>query len=171
MNESSLFARRYRIKSIRLPNRDYGKPGWYFLTICTKFRTPWFGKIHDGHMQLSEIGKIVEQCWHQIPHHFPHVSLDEFVVMPDHVHGILAIFPSGNGVTMPTGVVETQNFASLHPCACHNPRQQPILRNRYHVHNRDHWVPSSINANARVRITSNAPATPISHGNRDTTND
>lgn len=50
-----------------------------------------FGKIVDGTMSLSECGRIVDECWHEIPGHFPHVELDEFVIMPNHVHGIIIV--------------------------------------------------------------------------------
>lgn len=85
------FRHRYRIPSIRLPDRDYAKPGLYFVTICTKFRTPWFGEIQNGIMSLSNIGIIIDEEWRNIPLMRSYVSLDEYVVMPDHFHGIIRI--------------------------------------------------------------------------------
>lgn len=81
-------------RSIRLKGYDYTRPGYYFVTICTKDREHFFGEIVDGKMYLSEIGKKVQQCWDEIPQHFPQVRLDEWVIMPDHVHGILVIMDS-----------------------------------------------------------------------------
>lgn len=81
----------HRRKSIRLPGYDYSQPGAYFITICTHDRLPLFGKIVDGAMVLNTAGKIVEKCWCAIPGHFPQVTLDEFVVMPNHVHGIIIV--------------------------------------------------------------------------------
>ncbi len=78
-------------RSIRLKGYDYAHPGAYFITICTHDRACLFGEIADGEMILNEAGRIVEKCWREIPMHFPHVALDEFVVMPNHVHGILFI--------------------------------------------------------------------------------
>lgn len=78
-------------RSIRLREYDYAAPGAYFITICTRNREPLFGKIADGIMRLNEMGRIVESIWYQIPAHFPRVELDALVVMPDHVHGIIAI--------------------------------------------------------------------------------
>lgn len=78
-------------RSFRLKNWDYGANGWYFVTINTKDRENYFGEISNGDLQMSEIGKIAKQYWHEIPLHFPFVKLDEFVTMPDHIHGIIVI--------------------------------------------------------------------------------
>ena len=85
------YREQYRISSVRLKNYDYGAPGAYFITIVTKNREIFFGEIQNGKMILSEIGKIVEKFWNEIPLHFPFVKLDAFVIMPNHVHGILWI--------------------------------------------------------------------------------
>jgi REP element-mobilizing transposase RayT len=81
----------HRRRSIRLKGYDYTRAGAYFVTICTKDRTCLFGDVADGVMRLNQMGHIVRQCWLAIPEHFPHVLLDEFVVMPNHVHGIIVI--------------------------------------------------------------------------------
>jgi putative transposase len=78
-------------RSIRLKGYDYTRAGAYFVTICTKDRACLFGDVSDGVMRLNQMGHIVWQCWLAIPDHFPHVLLDEFVVMPNHVHGIIVI--------------------------------------------------------------------------------
>jgi len=85
------FKNKYRISSARLQTWDYSNNGAYFITICTQNRHYFFGNINNGIMQLSEIGKLAEQFWHEIPNHFPMVELGNFVVMPNHVHGILII--------------------------------------------------------------------------------
>ena len=101
----------YRIPSARAPWWDYGNNGAYFVTICTNNRECYFGDVFDTEMRLSEIGSIAHSCWEQIPQHFPFVKLDSFIVMPNHVHGIIIIEkPDGGDGTVP---VETQNFASL----------------------------------------------------------
>jgi len=86
-------------KRIRCPKYDYSLPGNYFVTICTKNRHPWFGEIVDGQMILSEVGKIVEKQWYWLEKQYGHcISLDQFCVMPDHVHGIIFINdPVGTG--------------------------------------------------------------------------
>lgn len=89
------FRSRYRIKSARLEGYDYSAIGGYFVTICTRDRECWFGEIVRGKMQLSEIGKMARQYWQEIAQHFDNVDLDEFVIMPNHVHGVLLIFRDG----------------------------------------------------------------------------
>ena len=83
------FQNKYRIPSARLQIWDYANNGAYFITICTQNREHFFGNIKNGIMQLSEIGKLSAQFWYDIPNHFPMVELGNFVVIPNHVHGIL----------------------------------------------------------------------------------
>ncbi|WP_298396842.1 transposase [Flavobacterium sp.] len=85
------FKNKYRIPSTRLQTWDYSSNGAYFITICTKNREHFFGNIQNGIMQLSEIGILAKQYWMEIPNHFPFIELGNFVVMPNHVHGILII--------------------------------------------------------------------------------
>lgn len=87
----SQFQNKFRISSARLQPWDYSKNGAYFITICTQNREHFFGEIKNKEMQLSEIGKLAEQFWIEIPIHFPFIELGNFVVMPNHVHGILII--------------------------------------------------------------------------------
>ncbi len=82
---------RHHRRSIRLAGYDYTGQGAYFVTLCTHEREPLFGQVVAGEMVLNEWGAIVQQCWQAIPHHFLHTRLDEFVVMPNHVHGIIWI--------------------------------------------------------------------------------
>jgi MSHA biogenesis protein MshO len=81
----------YRIDSARLKHYDYANPGLYFVTICTANHEHFFGEIVDGEMQLSPIGVIADVLWHEIKHHTPNIALHEFVVMPNHIHGIIEI--------------------------------------------------------------------------------
>ncbi len=78
-------------RSIRLKGYDYTQPGAYFITICTHLRRTLFGEVVDGEMRLNALGEVARQCWAAIPDHFPHTALDEFVIMPNHVHGIIWI--------------------------------------------------------------------------------
>ena len=78
-------------RSIRLKERDYAGPGAYFVTICTRERESLFGHVVNGEMRLNEAGEIARRCWEDIPDHFPLVELDAFVIMPNHVHGIIVI--------------------------------------------------------------------------------
>src|SRR5690606_4359032 len=77
---------------------DYSRSGAYFVTICTQGRARLFGRIVDGEMRLGVAGRIAEKEWRSIGVHFPNVIPDEFVVMPDHVHGVLVFMdPVPNG--------------------------------------------------------------------------
>ena len=86
-------------QSIRLKGWDYSSPGIYFITICTCDHGDLFGDVENGVMMLNEFGKIVEYTWYDLTNHNPHVILDAFVVMPDHIHGIIIIHggPAGAG--------------------------------------------------------------------------
>jgi len=77
-------------RSIRLKGYDYSQAGAYFITICTKDRACLFGEVVDGEMRLNALGQIVQDVWHDLPNHV-NVVLDAFVVMPNHVHGIVII--------------------------------------------------------------------------------
>ena len=80
-----------RRRATRLRGYDYRQPGAYFVTIGVQYRKCLFGEIIDGQMQSNEIGKIVIEYWNRIPQHFSSVELDECVVMPNHIHGIIVL--------------------------------------------------------------------------------
>ncbi len=82
---------RQRRRSLRLKGYDYSQAGAYFVTICTHRRTCLFGDLAQGVVRLNEVGIIAQQTWDELPVHYPHVSLDAFVVMPNHVHGIILL--------------------------------------------------------------------------------
>jgi len=81
-------------KSIRLKGYDYSKPGGYFVTMVAMGREYLFGEVVCGEMLVNALGSIVQDCWGEIPLHFPNVETDAFVVMPNHVHGIIFIHES-----------------------------------------------------------------------------
>jgi putative transposase len=94
-----LFQKKFRIETCRIKEWNYSNDGWYFVTICTNNRICYFGEIDNELMHLSEMGKIVQDYWFEIPKHFPNVKLDEFIVMPNHIHGIIILesgLQSGN---------------------------------------------------------------------------
>ncbi len=78
-------------KQVRLRDYDYSKNGYYFVTICTRDRKGFFGEIEEGKMILNAYGRIVFECWCDLPKHYVNCSLDSFVIMPNHVHGIVVI--------------------------------------------------------------------------------
>lgn len=78
-------------KKMRLKSYDYSSDGFYFVTICTKNRENYFGEIIDGKMILNEYWKIAEKSWNEIIKHYQNVEIDEFIIMPNHIHGIIII--------------------------------------------------------------------------------
>ncbi|SNB74035.1 transposase [Thermoflexus hugenholtzii] len=102
---------RHHRRSIRLPGYDYTQPGAYFITIVTYNRMPLFGEIVDGEMRLNECGEIVRAEWLQTAIVRPYVVLhpDEFVVMPNHVHGIIWIIDTNVGATRRVAPTITTN--------------------------------------------------------------
>ena len=87
---------KYHRRSIRLKGYDYSQPGWYFVTIVTHNREMLFGNVVNGRIILNKIGRIADQCWRDIPDHFPNVRLDEYIIMPNHIHGIIIIQDTQN---------------------------------------------------------------------------
>lgn len=87
----SKFRNKYRIESSRLQKWDYGWDAAYFITICTKNRIHYFGKVEDGEMILSNVGVLADDFWHEIKNHAKNVDFGAFVVMPNHIHGILVL--------------------------------------------------------------------------------
>jgi REP element-mobilizing transposase RayT len=85
-------------KTIRLKEYDYSSPGEYFVTLCTHQRDDIFGTIVNESVCLSPAGNIIKQYWEEIPKHFENVELDEFIIMPNHIHGIIVL-------TEPIGVI------------------------------------------------------------------
>jgi len=81
----------HRRKSIRLLNYDYSQNGLYFITICTRERLPLFGEIVGGVMDLNQAGIMVDKIWREIPEKYSGVAVDEFVIMPNHIHGIVEL--------------------------------------------------------------------------------
>lgn len=81
----------FKRKTLRLKNFDYSTSGYYFVTICTRKRIPFFGKIINNNIILNEIGNIVKQQWLWLEKNFKYVKLDEWTIMPNHLHGIVII--------------------------------------------------------------------------------
>ncbi len=91
---------RHHRRSIRLKGYDYAQPGAYFITVCTQDRVCLFGDVVAGEMRLNEAGRMVSVEWDTLPTRFPTVQLDEFVIMPNHIHGIIGLCdaPVGAGL-------------------------------------------------------------------------
>ena len=114
------YQNKYRIASARAPWWDYGWNGAYFITICTHNRNHFFGEIVNDAMQLSPVGALADQYWREIPDRFPYARLDAWVVMPNHVHGILIINTDGRDAIdrVSTGT-ETETTGGI--TGTHNP--------------------------------------------------
>ena len=114
-------------KSIRLKGYDYSQNGLYFITICTYNRECLFGEIIDKEMILNDAGKIANECWLNIPEHFPNAVLHEHVVMPNHVHGIIELSgtaTAGDENNVGVQTVGVQNFEPLPPAPPPSPQNQ-----------------------------------------------
>lgn len=85
------FQNKYRIPSARLQTWDYTWQGSYFITICTKNRSHYFGKVVNNKMELTNVGVLADVFWHEIKNHSKNITLGNFIVMPNHIHGILII--------------------------------------------------------------------------------
>ena len=96
-------------RSIRLAGYDYRQAGAYFVTICTRRRKCFFGRIRDGRMVLTAAGRMVQQAWDEIPIYYPPIEIDEFIIMPNHIHGIVVIPDTGQ----PLGVAPTELSTEL----------------------------------------------------------
>jgi putative transposase len=122
MNEEPLLYKdKYRISSTRLEGWRY-REGRFYVTICTKGKYPWFGKIEDRTMVLSEVGSIVHDCWNHIPQIRSNVQLGEYVIMPNHFHGILILFPQDDGLLCTP--VETPQWG-VSTTVQHHPKYHP----------------------------------------------
>lgn len=127
------FQNKYRIPSARLQHWDYRWAGAYFITICTNDRLHYFGKIENGKMALSAVGILADVFWYEIKNHAQNVELGEFVVMPNHIHGILIltgnIADRDNDSDSDSDSVQTLHATSL-PDPIHDPQSKfPIPKN------------------------------------------
>ena len=91
----------YKRKQIRLKKYDYSDAGWYFVTICIQDTKCLLGDIINNQMNLNGFGNVINQYWLNIPNHFNNVELDEYVIMPNHIHGIIVIRNSLVGARSP----------------------------------------------------------------------
>ncbi|MDP2896968.1 MAG: hypothetical protein Q8Q12_10495 [bacterium] len=98
---------RHHRRSIRLRGYDYSAEGAYFVTICTQDRACLFGEVVDGEMRLHSAGTMVQGAWDELPSFYPGIVVDAFVVMPNHIHGIIALV--GRNI---------KTMVGAGPCAC-----------------------------------------------------
>ena len=90
-------------RSIRLRGYDYSQPGSYYVTLCTQGKEHLFGQILEGEMHRNEWGDHVARCWEWLGRQYPYIDLDDWIVMPNHLHGIIVIADRrGGSRTAPT---------------------------------------------------------------------
>ena len=116
---------RFHRRSIRLRGYDYTRSGAYYVTVCTQERLPLFGDVVNGVMVPNAMGDIVQRCWDAIPEHMPMVVCDAFVVMPNHVHGIIVITDVAAGSLAGDGCVGAANSPPLRMPATNDPVDPP----------------------------------------------
>ncbi len=95
-------------RSIRLREYDYTQAGAYFVTICTWQRECLFGEVVNGEMRLNPIGGIVEECWKWLGEQYPYVELDVWVIMPNHIHGMVLLTDGRRGGSRTAPTEETR---------------------------------------------------------------
>lgn len=83
-------------KSLRLSHYDYSQGGYYFVTVCVQVKHNVFGQVVNGVMTLNDVGHAVRNVWKGLECHYSHCRLDEHVIMPDHIHGIIEIVGAGS---------------------------------------------------------------------------
>ena len=105
--------RKHHRRSIRLPEYDYSQPGAYYVTIVAWQRKSLFGDVVNKEMKLNRYGEIVQKWWGEIPNHFPGVETGAFIIMPNHVHGIIMITNNRRGtVLVPHNDLDPNNIES-----------------------------------------------------------
>jgi len=114
-------------RSIRLKHYDYSQPGSYFVTICTHDKSPMFGEIVDGEMQLNEFGKIVREEWTKSILIRKEIDFNQWVIMPNHIHGIVIISPVGANGGSPNNI---NNANNIHRAHSHAPLRMPRLKSK-----------------------------------------
>lgn len=99
--------------SIRLRKYDYSQARAYFITICTELKKPYFGKVIYDAVSLSDIGEIVRDCWCEIPAHYPHTAIEDYVIMPNHIHGIIRIIEQTDETVEQFGKANTGSIPAI----------------------------------------------------------
>lgn len=105
-------SQRHHRRSIRLRGYDYTQAGVYFVTIVTHGRECLFGDVVEGEMRHNASGEIAQTCWEDLVNHYAHVELDAFVVMPNHVHGIILLNDTRVGVDVGAGLKPAPTMAT-----------------------------------------------------------
>ena len=119
---------RHHRRSIRLKGYDYTQAGAYFVTVCAHGRECLFGEVAEGEMRLNDYGRIVASTWEWLAEQYPYVELDEWVVMPNHVHGIVVMVDDTGRGESPTDedVLSTRRGGSRPAPTADKPKRKPL---------------------------------------------
>jgi REP element-mobilizing transposase RayT len=154
---------RHHRRSIRLKGYDYTREGAYYFTICCHQRRCSLGEIKDGVMHLNLVGAIVKAVWDSLPRHFPLIELDAFVVMPNHLHGIILITDStGNRNPNPNRNLNLNCRGEAFVPGCNNTSPQSSSTNASPFPGCNNTSPQSSSTNASPFPVCNDTAPP--HG-------
>ena len=160
-NHKGLPLRKYNRRSIRLKNYDYSKAGYYFVTIVTQDRLHLFGEIVEGKMILNEAGRMIHTLWYEIMDDFPNVYLHEFVIMPNHIHGIIEIVDNDNDLNTIGDVIgafkskTTNQYIKMVKNGTCPPFNKRIWQRNYH----EHIIRDDVDYERVATYTINNPAT------------
>ena len=130
-------------RQTRLKDYDYAHPGAYFMTICTKERHCLFGEIDNEEMKINDYGEIVRQSWLDLRQHYPNVQLDAFVIMPNHVHGLVFLedvgagfkpAPTGKHHPLPEIIRAFKTFSARHINKLRHSAGKPVWQRNYYEH-------------------------------------
>ena len=133
-------------RSLRLQGYDYRGAGAYFVTICTMEKRPLFGTVRDGSVQLNELGQIADNCWKQIERVRRAIAMDAYIVMPNHIHGILHFSTKDAAANAPATARELaagslgailgqyKSIVTKRSQFLHSPPTPPIWQRNYYDH-------------------------------------
>mgnify|MGYP003795549223 FL=1 len=143
---------RFHRRSIRMKGYDYSQPGAYFITICTHQNHALFGKIVDGEMQLNNLGRVVQFTWDDLVNHVDNIELGPFMIMPNHIHGIIQIIEpnvgagsepartepapksSSSQTSLPEIVRQFKTFSARRINTLRNSTDKPVWQRNYYEH-------------------------------------
>ena len=132
-------------RSVRLKGYDYSQAGLYFITICVQDRKCLFGKVENDEMGLNDTGKIASECWLEIPEHFTNAVLHEYIVMPNHVHGIIELKRVDSIPNQIANNVGTRHVVSLPDNSDMSVRTSHVMSLHNHNQNQfSHPIPGSL---------------------------
>ena len=129
-------------RSLRLRGYNYSQPGAYSVTIVTQCRECLFGEVIDGRMILNDAGDLVKQAWENLPNRFPSVDLDAFIVMPNHLHGIIVVIEGDTSRSAPNQKMPAlgdimrafKSISAIDVNRILSRRDQPVWQRNYHDH-------------------------------------